>query len=112
MNIKKTILLFLFILLIIPSGKCVYARSAEPSVNYSTEETFVFSDGSSLTVTLNQWISRTDHTVRGTKTYTRKNSSGTVLWDATLDAVFTYNGTSSSCTGGSCSLISTTAPTL
>ena len=63
-----------------------------------------FEDGTYMEVTIGEASTRATNTKTGYKKYTFRNNKDEILWEATLSATFTYNGTSSSCTSGSCSV--------
>lgn len=76
---------------------------------YAVEEaenvsTITFDDGSYLTITVEERSARATNTTNGYKTYTFYDSTDNVEWKAKLSASFTYNGTTSTCTSGSCTV--------
>ncbi len=77
------------------------AYAAEESENV---EIVTFEDGSYLTITIEERSVRATNTKNGYKTYTFHDGSNNIEWQATLDASFTYNGTSSYCTSASCTV--------
>lgn len=77
-------------------------------------EVINYADGSYMIVTIAEGPETYAPTVVGTnavaatksgsKTYTHYNSSGTLLWSATLTAAFSYNGSTASCTSANCTV--------
>ena len=61
----------------------------------------VFDDGSQLFEEQPLVITQTRNSLTAQKPYYHCNSSGTVLWTATVTGTFTYNGSTSSCTNAS-----------
>ena len=62
---------------------------------------YVFDDGSQLLSGQPEVISRTRNSLTAQKPYYHRNSSGTILWTATVTGTFTYNGSTSYCTNAS-----------
>ena len=62
---------------------------------------YVFDDGSKLLAGQSVVISQTRDSKTAQKPYYHCNSSGTVLWTATVTGTFTYNGSTSYCTNAS-----------
>ena len=58
----------------------------------------VFADGSQLLEGQPEVAVQTRSSITAQKPYYHCNSSGTVLWTATVTGTFTYNGSTSSCT--------------
>ncbi len=57
-------------------------------------------DGGTLEITLEQQssLTRASNTKSGSKTVSKKNANGVVLWSATLTGTFTYDGSKATCT--------------
>lgn len=68
----------------------------------SSEHIIYLEDGSYITVELTQLDCRASGTKRGSKTYTHRSSSGEENWSAVLSGIFTYTGSSATCTAASC----------
>ncbi len=76
-------------------------------------EIIYYEDGSYVIITVTEHVSPLNgftaglnvitSTKNASKTYTHYDSSGAIVWAATLSAAFTYNGTTSTCTAASCS---------
>ena len=65
----------------------------------------LYTDGSSLEIyTATVENSRDRGTKTGSRTYTKKDSSGEIEWKATLTATFFYTGSNAACTGASCAV--------
>lgn len=60
------------------------------------------SDGSVLIESVPKVIQTRSNVITSHKTVYHRDSSGNLLWSATLTGTFTYNGSSSSCTAASC----------
>lgn len=91
---KKTLSLVLVLVLAL-SSFCINATA-----NTDDENTVYFEDGSYIVISeiTETTIARASNTKGGTKSYTYYNSDGDALWKATLDAQFTYTGSSATCT--------------
>ena len=63
-------------------------------------------DGGVLEITLTQdpVSARAAQTKSGTKTVSKKNASGQVVWSASLKGTFTYDGKKATCTASSVSV--------
>lgn len=96
-------ILSIFLLAILLAGVLPFnAYAAEPA---QTEETVTyFEDGSYLVTTVSENGSRASGTKTGYKNKYYYNDSGELLWQATLSATFTYNGSSATCTAANCSV--------
>ncbi|WP_294908506.1 hypothetical protein [uncultured Ruminococcus sp.] len=108
---KKTITITLIIALI----SCIFLSIPASAITTdNTERTIEYLDNGDYIETIitdntaSSGISLyATNTITKTKTKYYKNSSGTVLWSVAIKATFSYNGSTSTCTG--CSHI-TTAP--
>ena len=65
----------------------------------------VFSDGSTLIEAVPHVIYAYLNSITYQKSYYYRNSSGNLLWTATLTGTFTYNGSTSACTNASCNTV-------
>ena len=61
----------------------------------------IFDDGSQLLEGQPVVTARMRSSLTAQKPYYHRNSSGTILWTATVTGTFTYNGSTSSCTSAS-----------
>lgn len=68
------------------------------------QETILQSDGSTLEIRIVESTVKATNYKDGSITYTHRNSSGTIQWEATLNAHFYCNGSISSCTAASLSI--------
>ncbi len=94
-----SIALSLFLIVLALSISCSAVSYDE---EYSNYETIYFSDGSYLIVTLTDITnSRATNTKSGSKTINYYDDNGNKLWSATLNATFTYTGSSATCTSSS-----------
>lgn len=91
----KKILSLVFVLVFILSSFCINATAKTDDENI-----IYFEDGSYIVISeiTETTISRASNAKGGTKSYTHYNSDGEALWKATLDAQFTYTGSSATCT--------------
>ena len=83
------------------SGAELSANETYISVNGELKQVkvvHVFDDGSQLLEGLPVVTVETRGSVTAHKPYYHRNSSGAVLWTATVTGTFTYNGSTSSCT--------------
>lgn len=90
---------------------CILLISILPSRVFATEPSCIingnvilFDDGSYIERSTSELSTRTTNTKSGKATYNYRNSEGTLLWQAVLSGTFTYTGTTSTCTGASCSV--------
>lgn len=95
---RNVISLMLALLLIAALPMSVLA--AEPA--RVTAETEYFEDGSYLVTTISESAARASGTKEGKKIQSYYNPGGSLAWQATLTATFTYNGTTAGCTSVSC----------
>lgn len=58
-----------------------------------------------IVVTTQEYITRSSNTRSGNKIYTGYSGDNSVAWEIILSASFKYDGTTSSCTSSSCSVI-------
>ena len=93
-TVKKTICLFLCVLLVFAVAQPALAGQTEKNVTIIQLE-----NGDYIEVEIVSSLTRAS--TSSTKTYTYKNSSGVAQWKALLNGTFTYNGTTSSCTSAS-----------
>ena len=96
-------------ILIFPSKASAYAERDETetyiTVNYESKQVWLlheFTDGSILYEGKIETLDCTRGGVTSQRSYYYQNSSGNVLWTATVIGTFTYNGRTSSCTSASC----------
>lgn len=68
------------------------------------KEIILLDNGDYIVVTTEISPTRASGTRSGSTVYTYIDRNGAAQWKATLTATFTYNGTTSSCTGASCSV--------
>lgn len=58
-----------------------------------------YADGSYSVITISENVANVTSTTKsGSKTYTKKDSSGATEWTYTINGTFSYDGSSSSCT--------------
>ena len=96
-RILKISTILLLIITVLPFN-ILAAAQFEESVN-----TYYFDDGSYMTVTIYQSITRSS-SVRGTKVFNYYGNDGIEEWRAELIGIFTYNGTTSTCTSCVCNV--------
>ena len=72
--------------------------------NQIENDTIVFDDGGYLEITIEYISARATNTRIGNKYLTYYDSNDAVEWEAKLNASFTYDGTTSSCTSASCTV--------
>ena len=106
MKKKTAIYLFLCIILVLAPSTSVFAdTTVDTDIDYledgSYYETIIEVEEPGIS------FFATKTTKDGKKTTTYKNSNGTTLWSVTVHGVFSYNGSTSSCTS---SKASTTDP--
>ncbi len=91
---KKTLSLVFVIVLALSSF------GINATANANDENTIYFEDGSYIVISevTETVIARASYTKGGTKSYTYYDSDGDAQWKATLDAQFTYTGSSATCT--------------
>ena len=77
---------------------------AQAAVKTEDQHIITFEDGSYLEIVVDECATRAINTKNGYKTYTFYDSSDDLKWQAKLNATFTYNGTTSSCTSASCTV--------
>ena len=70
----------------------------------NTVDTILFDDGSYILIEITSIDTRALSTKTASKQYTYYSNSGDEEWRAVLTGTFTYDGTTSSCTGSSCSI--------
>lgn len=112
---KKTLAIFLISLFLISNQTTTYAKDTTNfiplSTNVNNNETVIYAD-EDITITESPTFEEnrskiqalsTQKYVSPTRKYNIKNSSGTLLAVYTLNATFTYNGKTVSCTKSSCS---------
>ena len=99
---KKLFALFTACFLILAVPLPVYAQQPE----IISTEIIPQADGGVLEITLTQdpVSTRTAQTKSGTKTVSKKNASGQVVWSASLKGTFTYDGKKATCTASSVSV--------
>lgn len=81
-----------------------HSLAAEIPTEY--DEIIYLDNGDYFTVEIGQVLSR-GTTVNNNKTYTYRGSNGDEQWRAILYGTFVYDGTTSTCTQGSCDVIIT-----
>lgn len=105
----KRILSFLFAIILLFAVAPSSSASAEGEA--ALIETIYYQDGSFAVITVTEEVSmikddtfsRAFSYIRnGSKTYTYYNSSGVAEWSATLNASFTYDGSTATCTAANC----------
>ena len=91
---KRFLSLFLAIALIISalSMECFAATDS------SRKEIRYLEDGGYIVTTIEESMTRATNTKTGTKRDSKYNSDGTLEWQIILRGVFTYTGTTSTCT--------------
>ena len=91
----KRILSLVFVLVFILSSFCINATAKTDDENI-----IYFEDGSYIVISeiTETTISRASNTKGGQKSATHYDSDGEAQWKATLDAQFTYTGSSATCT--------------
>ena len=96
---KKLFALFTACFLILAVPLPVYAQQPE----IISTEIIPQADGGVLEITLTQdsVSTRAAQTKSGTKTVSKKNASGQVMWSASLKGTFTYDGKKATCTSSS-----------
>lgn len=107
----KKIFIILLTVMLLCNTVCVNAMALEPSYTYELgsdgTEIYTYADGSRLIITTEEVQSTSSArasatTVTKTKTAKYENSDGTVAWEYTLTATFSYvAGVSSTCTNAS-----------
>lgn len=99
---KKLFALFTACFLILAVPLPVYAQQPE----IISTEIIPQADGGVLEITLTQdpVSARAAQTKSGTKTVSKKNASGQVVWSASLKGTFTYDGKKATCTASSVSV--------
>ncbi len=95
---------FFCLILALAMSFSLFSTSAYAVEKAENVSTITFEDGSYLTITVEECSARATNTKNGYKTYTFYDGSDNMEWQATLDASFTYNGTSSYCTSASCTV--------
>lgn len=107
---KRTIAFLLTVILVFSIIPCTAACAEEEPV-YT--DVIRFEDGSFAVVTITQDSLSSAPSLRakasssvknGSKTFTYYGSDGAAKWAATLNASFTYNGSTSSCTAANCTV--------
>lgn len=93
-----SILLIIFALGTLPMD--VYAEAEQNDVN----NVIYFDDGSYIVFSIEETNTRAAYTKTATKKTTYYDGSGNVEWEARLQASFTYNGATSSCTSADCTV--------
>ena len=102
-SLRTIVLMALSMVMLI---SCIIPAAATPETN----SIIYLEDGSYITVELEVIENRAAGTKTGSKTYRYKGSDGVEEWSAVLTGIFTYTGTSASCTSAGCSVtISDTA---
>ena len=96
---KKLFALFTACFLILAVPLPVYAQQPE----IISTEIIPQANGGVLEITLTQdpVSTRAAQTKSGTKTVSKKNASGQVMWSASLKGTFTYDGKKATCTSSS-----------
>lgn len=95
---KRIICLFVTMILL------VTLLPINTSANEMESRIIYFADGSFLEVIMETVELRTSGTISGGKTYQYKNSNGELQWKAVLNGMFTYTGSSATCTSSSCNV--------
>jgi hypothetical protein len=96
-KILSALLAFILVLTLLP----VDTYAAQVSESKSIIE---LDDGSYIEIRVEETAVRATNTKNGSKTYSYYDSNDNLEWTAKLSASFTYNGTTSSCTSGSCAV--------
>lgn len=99
---KRIISLFLCLIITLSILTPFSAHAAESSDTKT--EIIMFEDGSYLEIVTASVSTRASGSITGYKSYSYINNFNVLQWRATLTATFTYTGTSSTCTSGSCSV--------
>ena len=68
------------------------------------DEVIYLEDGSYITVTLTESVTRVSGTKTASRTYRYYSSDDVEQWNATLRGTFTYAGSSATCTNATCSV--------
>ncbi len=99
------LLAFVLLFAVVPSNSAYAERES------ALIETIYYQDGSYAVITLTEERSAEKESTfarafsyirNGSKTYTYYNSSGVTEWSATLNASFTYDGSTATCTAANC----------
>ena len=97
---RKFVLLILSLVLLL---NCLAVGTIAASVETGTD-IIEFDDGSYLEVIVKKSLGRATDSVTGYKIYRYRDASDNIEWEAELTATYTYNGTTSTCTGANCSV--------
>jgi len=81
---------------------CAPLLVSAAEITEKTDNVIKFDDGSYITITIQESVSRASYVKTGSKTYTYRDYDGNLQWEAVLSCSFLYDGTTSSCTGGIC----------
>ena len=95
----KRILTCVFaMLLVMCSVTPVFAGGSDEAPAITSQTTEVFADGSYGVITVIDLPVKASGTVSKTKSYSYYDSGNTLQWTVSLTAMFTYTGTSATCT--------------
>ena len=97
MTLKLVSLLLAFVFLL----GCT-SLSASATENEELGNIIYFDDGSYIEVVIEESYTRAASTKTGYKLYRYRDSNDNIEWEADLTATFTYDGTTSTCTGANC----------
>ena len=96
-RILSAALVLVLMLSVFPSG-------AVAATEVKSTEIIQFEDGSSLEIIIEKSAARGPSTVNGSKTYTFKDGSGNIDWQAKLTATFNYSGAWYTCSVANCTV--------
>ena len=100
---KRTVTLLALAFLIV---SMLPVQSSATGIPTEYDEIIHLDNGDYITVEIGQVLNR-GTTVNNNKTYTYRDSNGDEQWRAILYGTFVYDGTTSTCTQGSCDVIIT-----
>lgn len=106
MTMKKILAMLCMAVLMVSVPAAVLAETQEDEGVVVSETTEYQEDGSYIEIVVRELpaVTRATTSKSGSKTYTRKDSDGTVLWTFTEKGTFSVNtGVSATCTAASCS---------